>query len=104
MGHQKAAVFEGRDMGTVVFPQADIKFFLYASPEIRALRRFQESDPKSKQTLKEVQKDMQRRDTNDRTRKLAPLRPADDAILIDSSKLSVDQVVDLMLSHVEQNR
>jgi cytidylate kinase len=104
IGHQKAAVFEGRDMGTVVFPQADIKFFLYASPEIRALRRFQESDAKSNQTLKEVQKDMQQRDTDDSTRKLAPLKPADDAILIDSSKLSVDQVVDLMLSHVEQNR
>ena len=104
MGHQKAAVFEGRDMGTVVFPQADIKFFLYASPEIRALRRFRESDAKSKQTLKEVQKDMQQRDTNDSTRKVAPLKPADDAILIDSSKLSIDQVIDLMLSHIEQNR
>jgi cytidylate kinase len=47
---------------------------------------------------------MQQRDTNDSTRKVAPLKPADDAILIDSSKLSIDQVVDLMLSHIEQNR
>jgi cytidylate kinase len=104
MGRQKAAVFEGRDMGTVVFPGADVKFFLDASPKIRALRRFQESDAKSAHSLREVQKDIQQRDTNDSARKLAPLRPADDAIRIDSSELSVDQVVDLMLSYIEPNR
>ena len=104
IGHQKAAVFEGRDMGTVVFPNADIKFFLDASPEIRALRRFRESDTQSKQSFKEVEKDMQQRDTNDRTRKLAPLRPAEDAIRIDSTELPVEQVVDLMLSHIEHNQ
>jgi len=104
IGRQKAAVFEGRDMGTVVFPHAEIKFFLDASPEIRALRRFRESDTKSGQSLKEVQKDMQQRDTNDSTRRLAPLRPADDAICIDSNELSVEKVVDLMLSHVEHHR
>ena len=104
IGRQKAAVFEGRDMGTVVFPNADVKFFLDASPEIRALRRFQESDTGSGQTLKEVQKDMQQRDASDSTRQLAPLRPAEDAICIDSSKLSVENVVDLMLSQVERCR
>ena len=104
MGRQKAAVFEGRDMGTVVFPDADVKFFLNASPEIRALRRFRESDAESGQSLKEIQKDMRRRDINDSTRRLAPLRPADDAIRIDSSELPVEQVVDLMLAHVEQGR
>jgi cytidylate kinase len=104
IGSQKAAVFEGRDMGTVVFPDADVKFFLDASPEIRALRRFQEGDDKLGQTLKEVQNDMRQRDANDSTRKLAPLRLADDAILIDSSELSIDRVVDLMLYYVEQNR
>jgi cytidylate kinase len=104
IGRQKAAVFEGRDMGTVVFPHAEIKFFLDASPEIRALRRFRESDTKSGQSLKEVQKDMQQRDTNDSTRRLAPLKPADDAICIDSNELSVEEVVDLMLSHVEHHR
>lgn len=104
IGRQKAAVFEGRDMGTVVFPHAEIKFFLDASPEIRALRRFRESDTQSGQSLQEVQKDMQQRDTNDSTRRLAPLRPADDAICIDSNELSVEKVVDLMLSHVELHR
>jgi cytidylate kinase len=102
MGLQKAAVFEGRDMGTVVFPHADIKFFLDASPEIRALRRFRESDAESGQSLEAVQKDMQQRDTHDSTRRLAPLKPADDAIRIDCSGLSVEKVVDLMLSYVEQ--
>jgi CMP/dCMP kinase len=103
IGHQKAAVFEGRDMGTVVFPHADVKFFLDASPKIRALRRFRESDSESGQSLKEVQKDMQQRDANDSTRKLAPLRPAEDAIRLDSTDLSVARIVDLMLSYIEQN-
>ena len=100
IGIQKSAVFEGRDMGTVVFPAADVKFFLDASFETRAQRRFQENHLKSRQSLEQVEKDMLRRDTNDRTRSLAPLKPADDAILIDSTNLSVDSVVDLMLSHI----
>ncbi len=100
IGIQKAAVFEGRDMGTVVFPAAEVKFFLDASLDTRAQRRFQEITPMSKQSLKQVEKDMQRRDTNDRARSLAPLKPADDAILIDSNDLSVQAVVDLMLSHI----
>lgn len=103
IGHQKAAVFEGRDMGTIVFPHADVKFFLDASPEIRALRRFRESGAKSEQSLEKIQKDMLQRDTDDSTRKLAPLRPADDAIRIDSTELSVQEVVDLMLAHIEGN-
>jgi cytidylate kinase len=104
IGRQKAAVFEGRDMGTVVFPDADVKFFLDASSKIRALRRFRESDTTSGQSLKEVQKDMLQRDTDDSTRRLAPLRPADDAIRIDSTELSVGQVVDIMISYVELDR
>ncbi len=100
IGIQKAAVFEGRDMGTVVFPAAEVKFFLDASLDTRAQRRFQEITPMSKQSLKQVEKDMQRRDTNDSTRSLAPLKPADDAILIDSTDLSVQAVVELMLAHI----
>lgn len=104
IGLRKAAVFEGRDMGTVVFPEADIKFFLDASLSIRALRRYQELDPKSGQALKEVERDMQRRDTNDSTRSLAPLKPADDAIRIDSTNLPVEEVIALMLSHIEKKQ
>jgi cytidylate kinase len=104
IGQKKAVVFEGRDMGTVVFPDADVKFFLDASSKTRALRRYQQLDAESGQPLEAVEKDMQQRDTNDSTRSLAPLKPAEDAIHIDSSCLSVQQVVDLMLSHIDKSR
>jgi cytidylate kinase len=100
IGRQKAAVFEGRDMGTVVFPKADVKFFLDASSQTRARRRYEEIKFRSDQSLKQVEKDMQRRDQNDSTRSLAPLKPADDAILIDSTDLSIEEVVESMLSHI----
>jgi cytidylate kinase len=101
MGNEKAAVFEGRDMGTVVFPAADVKFFLDASTRKRAERRFDESNSKSGQTLDEVERDIQQRDQNDSTREVAPLKPARDAVIIDSTDLTVDQVVRLMLSHID---
>ena len=102
MGRQKAAVFEGRDMGTVVFPDADVKFFLDASTHTRALRRFEEQKLQSSQTLDEVERDIQRRDRNDSTREVAPLKPAPDAIIIDSTELTAVAVVDLMVSHLEE--
>ena len=102
MGRQKAAVFEGRDMGTVVFPDADVKFFLDASTHTRALRRFEEQKLQSSQTLDEVERDIQRRDRNDSTREVAPLKPAPDAIIIDSTELTALSVVDLMVSHLEE--
>ena len=102
IGQKKAAVFEGRDMGTIVFPEADVKFFLDASSKIRALRRYQELESKSSQSLEEVAQDMKKRDANDSTRSLAPLKPADDAIRIDSTDLPVEKVVDLMLSYIEK--
>ena len=101
LGREKNAVFEGRDMGTVVFPDADVKFFLDASPKIRALRRYKELKSASPQTLEDVERDMSRRDENDSTRDLAPLRPSDDAIRIDSTDLSVEAVVDRMLAVIE---
>jgi len=101
MGSEKAAVFEGRDMGTVVFPAADIKFFLNASTRKRAERRFDELKSKSGQTLDEVERDIQQRDRNDSTREVAPLKPARDAIIIDSTDLTVEQVVELMVSHLK---
>ena len=100
LGREKAAVFEGRDMGTVVFPDADLKFFLVASTRTRAQRRFAEQKANSSQTLDEVERDIQRRDHNDSTRDLAPLKPATDAIVIDSTEMKVDEVVDFMVSHV----
>ena len=102
IGRRKEAVFEGRDMGTIVFPAADVKFFLNASLTTRALRRYEELKSESDQSLDTVEKDMQRRDTNDSTRSLAPLKPADDAIVIDSTDLSVQEVVDRMLSCISE--
>ena len=100
LGSEKAAVFEGRDMGTVVFPEADVKFFLDASTKTRALRRFKELKSKTTQTLDEVEHDIKQRDQNDTTRQAAPLKPAADAIIIDSTDLSAEQVVAAMLSHI----
>lgn len=103
MGQEKNVVFEGRDMGTVVFPDADIKFYLDASHKIRARRRYNELKAVESQTLEAVERDMKRRDKNDSTRDLAPLKPAEDAIIIDSTHLSAEAVVDKMLHHIEMS-
>ena len=100
MGFEKSAVFEGRDMGTVVFPEADVKFYLDADLSQRARRRFLEMNGDSSQSIDDVERDMNQRDKNDSTRELAPLRPADDAFIVDSTDLSPDGVVDTMLMHI----
>jgi len=98
LGREKGVVFEGRDMGTVVFPGADVKFFLDASPKIRAKRRYEELKSMNPQPLESVERDMARRDKNDSTRDLAPLTPAEDAIRIDSTDLSIEDVVEKMVT------
>jgi cytidylate kinase len=100
LGRDKEAVFEGRDMGTVVFPDAEVKFFLDASPRVRARRRYQEIASTSSVTLDEVEQDIIRRDKNDSTRAIAPLKPAQDAVIIDSSDKTVDEVVESMIDHI----
>jgi len=85
----------------VVFPEADVKFFLSASENIRAQRRFVEIMDKAGLSIEEVQRDLRRRDEQDSTRDLAPLRAAPDAVMIDSTALTIDQVVDLMLMQVK---
>jgi cytidylate kinase len=100
LGRQKAAVFEGRDMGTVVFPDADAKFYLDAATQVRAQRRFAEAKARSDVSIEAIERDMQLRDRQDRSRTLAPLIAAADAVLIDSTELTIDQVVDQMLAHV----
>ena len=101
MGKAGGIVLEGRDMGTVVFPDADVKFFLDASPEVRSKRRFLELEAEGEDTTpEEVHQLMLERDRNDRNRQLAPLRPADDAILVDSSDLQIAAVVQVMLDHI----
>ena len=91
------AILEGRDIGTVVFPDADIKFFLFASPEIRGKRRFDELTAKGVQTtLEETVAAIVQRDEQDSKRELSPLKQADDSIAIDSSDMDIDDVVDRM--------
>ena len=104
MGREKGVVFEGRDMGTVVFPDADIKFFLDASHKNRALRRYREMEQETSQTLEDVERDMKQRDENDSSRELAPLKPAEDAEIIDSTDISANEVVELMLSYTEAGK
>jgi cytidylate kinase len=100
-GREGGVVLEGRDIGTVVFPDAELKFFLSARPEVRAGRRYQELVAKGvRVTLEETLDDVRRRDRQDTTRAVAPLRQADDAILIDNSDLSVDETVAQMVAAV----
>lgn len=97
----KDAVFEGRDMGTVVFPDAAYKFFLFADLSVRATRRYDEM-PDEKKDIRRVQKEMEMRDDKDSRRESAPLKPAEDAIKIDSSLLTIEQVVEKMLGFIEK--
>jgi cytidylate kinase len=98
IGEDVGVVAEGRDMGTRVFPGADVKFFLNADLEVRANRRQQELVKKGKTIhLKTVRDDMAVRDDRDRTRTVDPLRPAPDAIMIDTSLVSVEEVVGHMM-------
>lgn len=89
------SVFEGRDMGTVVFPSADFKFFLTADLSARAKRRHRE-DTGTSQSLEEVKKQMEKRDADDARRSFAPLKVPDDALVVDSTHLTVESVVKKM--------
>ncbi|KMY66514.1 hypothetical protein AAU61_15265 [Desulfocarbo indianensis] len=96
-------VAEGRDMGTVVFPQAQVKFFLTAQDAERARRRYEELKPgRPELTLAQVAGDLAARDGRDQGRSLAPLTPARDAVVIDSSKIGVEEVLALMLARVRE--
>jgi cytidylate kinase len=96
-------VADGRDMGTVVFPQAGLKIFLDASPEERATRRYKQLKGKGLNVnLPALITDIHERDERDRNRPAAPLRPADDALIVDSTKLSIDEVLDRVLEEVRR--
>lgn len=104
LGKDKGVIFEGRDMGTVVFPDADVKFFLVADLKTRAARRFVELGHKTEAlSLERVKKEMKIRDENDSTRSIAPLKAAQDAVVIDSTALDVHEVVELMISHIRHH-
>ena len=94
----QGAVLEGRDIGTVVFPAADFKFFIDASPEIRAKRRLlQLRDRNEDVDYKKILTDLRMRDFQDQNRKIAPLKPAMDAIIVNTARLSAEDVLDYML-------
>jgi cytidylate kinase len=104
-GQGGRVVLEGRDIGTVVFPDADVKFFLTARPEVRARRRYDELRAKGQSvTLDETLADVLARDKQDTTRPVAPLKQADDAILVDDSDMTIDQTVALMADRVRAVR
>ena len=92
-------VVDGRDIGTVVFPDADYKFFLYAIPEIRAKRRHNEIDDKNVK-IESIEREIKERDNIDSTRDIAPLKKAEDAYGIDVSYLTIDQVFEEILKKI----
>jgi cytidylate kinase len=102
-GEHGGVVLEGRDIGTVVFPHAEVKFFLTASAEVRAGRRHAELVAKGQNvTLEDTLADVKVRDARDEGRAIAPLKQADDAILVDSSRMSIDETVAFMLGEVKK--
>jgi cytidylate kinase len=105
MGERASAgvVLDGRDIGTVVFPKADVKFFLTAAPEERAQRRYEEDRAKEREaTFAETLADINTRDERDSTRDDSPLRIADDAVVIDSTELSIDGVFERMIEVIKE--
>lgn len=103
-------VMDGRDIGTVVLPSADLKIFLVADGQVRAERRLQElikngADPVSGELqVEDVRKDLERRDELDRTRKVSPLKKAIDAVELDTSELTIEDQVDIIVSQVQSLR
>jgi cytidylate kinase len=103
LGMSGGVVMDGRDIGTVVFPDADLKFFLEARAEERGRRRYLELKAKGMDVdLSRITQEIRDRDQQDSGRSIAPLRKADDAQLIDSSAMSIDQVLGWMLSEIAQ--
>lgn len=103
MAAERDIVCEGRDQGTVVFPNAEAKFFLTATSEVRAKRRLQELLDQGKEVLfEQLLEEQNERDKRDENRPVAPLKPADDAVLVDSTEMTIEQVVGKLKDIVEQ--
>lgn len=102
MGKERGIVMDGRDIGTVVFPHAELKIFMTADPAIRVERRFKELYEKNRNiTLHEVKENLELRDYIDSNREISPLRKAEDAIILDNSQLTMPEQLDLVLQWVE---
>ena len=95
IARENDVIMDGRDIGTVIMPDADVKIFMFASPEARAERRYKELIEKGEKcTYEEVLSDIIKRDNNDATREVAPAKPAEDAIMLDNSNLNIEQTVE----------
>ncbi len=104
LGRAGGLVMEGRDIGTQVFPDADLKVFLNASAEARAERRFRDRESAGQSSTAEVLEEIAERDRRDRLREQSPLVPADDSVRIDSTELSIEEVVSRILELAERKR
>lgn len=97
-------IMDGRDIATVVLPNADVKIFLFASPECRAERRYKELVEKGENvTFDEVLEDVNKRDYQDSHREIAPLKPSEDSIMLDTSKLNLDESIELVIKTIKEN-
>lgn len=100
---QNDCIMDGRDIGTVVLPQAEVKIFLTASPEARAMRRYRELQAKgAADTFEEVLADLKQRDYNDSHRAVAPLKPAEDSILVDTTELNLEESVKKVIAVIQE--
>ena len=107
MAGETNVIMDGRDIGTTVLPNAEVKIFLVASARSRAERRmldFQERGIETDQSVEEIEKDIAERDYKDSHRAISPLKKADDAIEIDTTNLTIDQVVDTILEKIKKNQ
>ena len=92
-------IMDGRDIGTCILPDADVKIYLSASPSVRAMRRYKELKEKGEAcNLAEIEQDIIERDERDRNRAVSPLRQAEDAVYVDSSEMTIEQVVEAILA------
>ena len=99
LAERGGVIMDGRDIGTVVMPDADVKIYLTASSEVRARRRVLELEAKGeKPDFEEVKRDIEERDHRDMTREISPLKQADDAVLVDTSDMTIDQVAEKICS------
>ena len=104
IGENGGIIVEGRDVTTVVFPDADLKFYINASVEERAKRRFAEQKTRGiETTLEQVEQEIRSRDQMDESREHSPLRTAEDAIVVDTTSMTINQAVDFVLNRVEES-
>lgn len=100
ISQNKSIILDGRDIGTVVFPNAKYKFFLVASSEVRAKRRYEQNE--IDKPLEEIQEDIEKRDYLDSHREISPLKKAEDAIEIDSSNLTIDETIEEIINKMDK--